>query len=153
MPRRRLPVQDTQVQDVQAWVVPDLTPILHKLARQYFPDAKALPVIVWHFPRRKTTNEVTFGWYRPCEKFIYISLALSQPWVPRKFLQYIVYHELCHFMQDVYPVEGEPVHSDRFLEWEARMPGAAKWDAWSQTNLDQYIREHNRLVKASNGGR
>jgi hypothetical protein len=137
--------------NAQSWAVPDLTSILHDVAATYWPDCLALPIIVWSYPNKKSNKSVTYGWYRPRQKFIYVSLVLSQPWVPEFVLRFIVYHELCHFMQDVLPVKGEPVHSKRFSDWEARMPDTPKACAWLTANIDQFIHEQNRLVRHASG--
>ncbi len=127
--------------------LPDLQKILRRLQRRYFPEHKALPTIVWKYPGRVSTSYVLFGLYRADEKFIYINWALSASWVPDYFLEMVIYHEYCHFLQDVYPLAGETAHSDRFKEWEQRHPAFEKSAKWEARNLEKVLREGNRLAK------
>ncbi len=127
---------------------PDLTKRLRSLQRKYFPGHTTnLPVIVWSHPVRKVKECCLFGCYKPAQNFIYINWVLSQAWVPDYFLDFIVFHELCHWLQDEIPLRGETAHSPRFVEWEQRFKHYAKARKWEQKNVMRIFKEINKLIR------
>ncbi len=127
--------------------IPDLNKRLKSLQRKYFGDCQDLPIIVWSHPVRKVKECCLFGCYRPDQNFIYVNWVLSQAWVPDYFLDFIIYHELCHHMQDEIPLRGETAHSTRFVEWEQQFTHYAKARKWEQKNVMRVFKEINKLIR------
>jgi hypothetical protein len=126
---------------------PDLNQILAQVVAEYWPQYRTLPVIVWVYPTRATKSDCTLGYYKPDLRYIHITEAVAGPWVPGYVVKYLVYHEFCHWLQDQLPVPNEPIHSDRFMEWESHLTENAKAQRWIYDHIDLLINETNRLVK------
>lgn len=86
-------------------------------------------------PRRR----IRFGAYHRKPAHITINRLVDQPWVARIFVDYLLFHELCHHAQACTPLRGEPPHSPRFKSWERRFPGLDQALAWEKAHLDRFL--------------
>lgn len=117
----------------------DLAAHLDQVHGTWFADL-VRPAIRWSrgvTPRRLRT--IRFGSYRragrghPAE--IRIHPRLDQPWIAREFLHHVLFHELCHHRQACAPLRGEPIHSQRFRQWERDYPHHQTALAWERARL------------------
>jgi hypothetical protein len=125
---------------------PDLNARLRKLRDKYAPWQKVLPYCNWVFPQRLTKNEIIYGVYCSDQNLIYVNLILAAKWVPPEFLDYILWHELCHAFQDEFPIKGEADHSPRFRKWETMFRYTVHGQLWEMANHGRLTKEQNRLV-------
>ncbi len=115
----------------------DLGEILGELIARYCPDTAPV-TITWGrqaaSARRARLRTIRMGAYLYEQRVIRIHPALDQPWVPRFFVAWVVFHELLHHVIPALDVGGRRVHHtadfrareatfhdrDRALEWEQR---------------------------------
>lgn len=89
---------------------------------------------------RRKRRSIKLGSYRAREPLIRVHPVLDAPWVPRFFVEYIVFHEMLHH------VVGMPVHNGRRRlhgpDFRARERSFERYDeaiAWEQANLDRLL--------------
>jgi hypothetical protein len=81
----------------------------------------------------------------PGEKLIRIHPALDQVFVPRYFVEFIVYHELLHHVIPPVRVNGRyQIHSPAFRQREREFPAYAEAMAWRQQSLRRLLRSTSR---------
>ncbi len=86
-------------------------------------------------------SSIKLGTYCADRKLIRIHPALDKAWVPRYFVEYIVFHEMLHHMMPMPVVDGRrAVHTPEFLESEKRFRHYAKAIAWEQAHLGRLLR-------------
>jgi hypothetical protein len=89
------------------------------------------------------TKSIRFGSFDFDQRLIRIHPALDQEWVPRYFVEFIVYHELLHAVCP--PVEPDSeeadrhVHTAEFLEYERRFPRYDEAMEWESEHLQQIL--------------
>ncbi|MFB6373046.1 MAG: hypothetical protein ABEN55_08015, partial [Bradymonadaceae bacterium] len=86
------------------------------------------------------TKSIRFGSFDFDQRLIRVHPALDQEWVPRYFVEFIVYHELLHAVCP--PVEGEDgrqVHTEEFIELERQFPRYRDAVEWESTNLRRIL--------------
>lgn len=100
------------------------------------------PTVRWgrHSPRRTLTS-IRFACYRRRPREVVVNPRLARPWVARIFVEHVLYHELCHHAQACTPIRGEPPHSRRFRQWEARYPHHDLALAWERLHLERFLQE------------
>jgi hypothetical protein len=129
-------------------VAPELEPIgqkwdahadLDRVLAAWFPHLPR-PALTWgrQAPRRRRKH-IRFACYRRSPPTIVLSPLVDQPWVARRFLEYLLFHELCHHAQACRPMPGETAHSPRFQSWERRYPHLEQVLAWEQAHLDRFL--------------
>ncbi|MBA3710759.1 MAG: hypothetical protein H0W83_18295, partial [Planctomycetes bacterium] len=118
----------------------DLKSHLDRIHGQYFSDLPR-PDITWGRSRtRLPRRQVRFATYRPRPRpLVTVSPRLDQPWIARLFIDFVLYHELCHHAQANAPMRGERVHGKRFRTWERRFPGFDQATRWERENLDRFL--------------
>lgn len=86
-------------------------------------------------------RSIRFGSYDFEQRLIRIHPALDETWVPRYFVEFVVYHELLHVV--VPPVTDEEgrrdLHPPEFRELEARFPDFDEALTWQRANLDRIL--------------
>jgi hypothetical protein len=117
----------------------DLLALYQKVNGRYF-DGTMNTLITWgKRPTRKGERRRTIklGSYSAVDRLIRVHPALDQKWVPRYFVEYIVYHEMLHHVipgsrglgrVNLHPPEfktreKEFRHFDRSLAWEKKHVG------------------------------
>ncbi len=122
----------------------DLFAIFNRLNDMYFQgmvDAQ----VTWG-RRTRPKNErlresIKLGTYCAERKIIRIHPTLDRSWVPRYFVEYVVFHEMLHHMIPM-PVRGgrRDLHSAEFRESEQRFRRYAEALEWEQKNLTRLLR-------------
>jgi hypothetical protein len=122
----------------------DLDEVLRALSREYFDGAVHLP-IGWGRAGtargRRGRRTIRMGVYLLDERAIRIHPALDQPWIPRFFVEWVVFHEMVHH---VVPIasnnEGRrDYHSAEFRAREAQFREYERAQRWERENLPRLI--------------
>jgi hypothetical protein len=100
--------------------------------------------ITWgKMPRQRRRRSIRFGSYTPGEHVIRLHPLLDQPFVPRYFVRYIVFHEMLHAKLGIEesPSGRRVIHSAEFNRLEGAYPDYAKAIAWMETesNLNRLL--------------
>lgn len=119
----------------------DLQEIFDDLNRRYFGgtiDAR----ITWGQrggrPRRR--NSIKMGSYSVEEKLVRIHRSLDRAFVPRFFVEWIVYHEMLHQVHEIKVVNGRrQFHTREFLRDEARFEHYIAARRWERVHLDALL--------------
>jgi hypothetical protein len=119
----------------------DLQEIYDDLNRRYFGgtiDAR----ITWGQrggrPRRR--NSIKMGSYSVEDRLVRIHRSLDRAFVPRFFVEWIVYHEMLHQVHEIKVVNGRRLfHSREFLRDEARFEHYAEARRWERIHLDALL--------------
>jgi predicted SprT family Zn-dependent metalloprotease len=124
----------------------NLDAILDDLRRRFFPDCAPVTICWGRWSGRARTRSIRFGAYLPEAALIRIHPALDQAFVPRLFVEFIVYHELLHHVMPPLRINGRyQIHSSAFRQREHQFPAYAEVVAWRKRSL--------RRLLASNGRR
>ena len=80
------------------------------------------------------------GSYSVEERLIRIHRSLDRGFVPRFFVEWIVFHEMLHQVHDIKVKNGRrEFHSKAFLSNEARFERYAEARAWERIHLDALL--------------
>lgn len=86
-------------------------------------------------------EEMLTGQYHIEDNFIEIHRALDRPWVPRFYVEWIVFHELLHAK---YPPKwtgrGHRFHPPEFLRREENFIRLVEAQRWERRNLTRLLR-------------
>lgn len=92
--------------------------------------------------RGRGDRSIRFGSFDFDRKLIRVHPALDREWVPRYFVQFIVYHELLHA---VCPPEEDSgrrkIHTSEFRELERQFPKYEEAMQWEAANLRRILDE------------
>jgi hypothetical protein len=89
-------------------------------------------------PRRR--NSIKMGSYSVEEKLIRVHRSLDRGFVPRYFVEWIVYHEMLHQVHQATLVNGRrQFHTPAFLADEARFEHYDRARAWERAHLDEIL--------------
>jgi len=119
----------------------DLQSIFDDLNRRYF-DGAIQARITWGQksgkPRRR--NSIKMGSYSVEERLIRVHRSLDRAFVPRYFVEWIVYHEMLHQVHRATLVNGRrQFHTAAFLVEEARYEQYERARAWERSHLDELL--------------
>jgi hypothetical protein len=134
-PRGRRPVRPTIVSKGQFF---DLQEIFDALNQRYF-DGAIDARVTWGprsgRPRRR--NSIKMGSYLVEDRIIRIHRTLDRAFVPRFFVEWIVYHEMLHQVHAARVVNGRrQFHTREFRADEARFAHYHEARAWERTFLE-----------------
>ena len=121
----------------------DLQQIFDQLNARYFRGRLRDYDVKWGRRRKQRAKEYfIFGTIQEEDRVIRINPLLDQPFVPRWFLRYILYHEMLH---SVVPDETGPggrrrVHTEEFNRRERQFPGYNRARRWEEDNLARFLR-------------
>ncbi|MGI8437352.1 MAG: SprT-like domain-containing protein [Chthoniobacterales bacterium] len=121
----------------------DLRQIFDRLNARYFRGRLRNYKVVWGRRRRQPPKDYfVFGTIQEEDRVIRINPRLDQAFVPRWFLEYVLYHEMLH---SVVPDELDPagrrrVHTDEFNRREKMYPGYRRAHRWEEENLARFLR-------------
>jgi hypothetical protein len=122
----------------------DLRAILEALNERYF-DPRVEAHIGWArmsraLGRRRKRRSIKLGSYRGREPLIRVHPVLDAAWVPRFFVEYIVYHEMVHHVVAM-PVENgrRELHGPAFRARERQYERYDEAIAWERENLDRLL--------------
>ncbi|MBA3381463.1 MAG: hypothetical protein H0T97_06300 [Actinobacteria bacterium] len=119
----------------------DLRQIFDELNGQYFGN-KIEAAITWgaRTGRPKRRNSIKMGSYSVEDRLIRIHRALDRAFVPRRFVEWIVFHEMLHQVHDIKVKNGRlEFHSKAFLADEARFEHFHEARAWERRHLDELL--------------
>jgi predicted metal-dependent hydrolase len=120
----------------------DLQEIFDDLNRRYFEGALDI-TITWGRKTRKRARRhrsIKMGSYSVEDKLIRIHPALDRSFVPRYFIESVVYHEMLHHIHPI-PVKGgrRQFHTAEFKEQEKRFHQYQKAKRWERANIDRLL--------------
>ncbi|MGZ3474337.1 MAG: hypothetical protein ACXWUG_08600 [Polyangiales bacterium] len=121
----------------------DLDAIYTEVNEQYFEgmvDAR----ICWGEDGRtrgRRRSTIKLGSYAAQGRLIRVHPRLDQPWVPRYFIAFVVFHEMLHHVMPATRVGGRRMlHPAEFRAREKAFKGYDKAIAWEKANLDRLLR-------------
>jgi len=119
----------------------DLDEIFDSVNHRYFQGAIAA-TITWGQrmgkPRRR--NSIKMGSYSIEDRHIRVHRALDRSFVPRFFVEWIVYHEMLHQVHDAIVINGRRrFHTREFLKDEAMFELYERARAWEREHLDELL--------------
>lgn len=124
--------------------VHDLGPMIDRIDRRYFGGALGDVQVTWarrSSPRGESRSSIKLGTYSATERLVRVHPALDQRYVPRYFVEYILFHELLHHI--VAPVKVGRftlLHPPEFLRRERAYPHYQRALEWENRNLDRLLR-------------
>ena len=94
-----------------------------------------------HF-RERPKEYFIFGSIQEEDRVIRIHPLLDQPFVPRWFLEYILYHEMLHSVvpEEIDAAGRRRVHTEEFYRREKAFPGYRRARRWEDENLARFLR-------------
>lgn len=120
----------------------DLRALLDDLAQRHF-GGRADVRITWGKqvrPKRRQRS-LQLGTYLPDERLIRIHPVLDQPWVPRFFVEAVVFHEMLHHAMPAVVKDGRRhYHTNAFRKRERSFEYHAAAERWQEENLWRLLR-------------
>ncbi len=119
----------------------DLTDIFDELNQHWFSgslDAKC----TWgrRSPSSRKRHSIRLGTYCAEDRLIRIHPVLDQPWVPRFFVAFIMFHEMLHHALPALIRNGKRCfHTDEFRAYEQRFPYYEHAIRWERRNLHRLL--------------
>jgi hypothetical protein len=124
--------------------VHDLQEIYRHINAKYFADCIDAR-ITWSQraqpgAKRRRRNSIKMGSYSVEDRLIRIHASLDRPFVPRLFVEWIVYHEMLHQKHDIPVVGGRrQFHTPEFMAEEALFDQYDRASRWERDNLDKIL--------------
>lgn len=121
----------------------DLRSIFDELNERYFRGRLRNYEVKWGRRRKHRPKEYfVFGTIQEEDRVIRINPSLDQPFVPRWFLRYILFHEMLHSVVPDETLRGgrRKVHTDEFNRRERMFPAYNRARRWEQDNLAKFLR-------------
>ena len=121
----------------------NLRAIFDKLNAKYFRNRLRDYTIVWGRKRTgRPRDEIVFATIQEVDRMIRIHPLLDRAFVPTWFLEYVIYHEMCHaVVRDEYDSSGRRiVHHEKFWARERRFHWFKRAKAWEEENLARFLR-------------
>jgi hypothetical protein len=119
----------------------DLRAIYDDLNVRHF-DGKIDAAITWgpRTGRPKRRNSIKMGSYSVEDRLIRIHRSLDRGFVPRFFVEWIVFHEMLHQVHDIKVKNGRrEFHTKAFFADEARFEHYHEARAWERRHLDAIL--------------
>lgn len=123
----------------------DLASIFTVIADAFFPGGVEGVAITWGKNGggrrgRRRKRSIRLGTYTHDERLVRVHPVLDQPWVPRFFVEYIVFHELLHHVEPAREAGGRTIfHTTEFRRRERAYPGYDRAIEWERANLDKLL--------------
>jgi predicted metal-dependent hydrolase len=124
--------------------VHDLQQIYDQLNTEYF-DGTIEARITWGQraaagTKKRTRTSIKMGSYCMEDKLIRIHPSLDRRFVPRLFVEWVVYHEMLHQKHGVPLIDGRrQFHSPEFMQEEAQYENYERASRWERENLDRIL--------------
>ena len=121
----------------------NLREVFDKLNTKYFRNRLKNYSIVWGRKRKtRPRDEIVFGSIQEDDRIIRIHPLLDRSIVPAWFVEYVVYHEMCHaVVPDEYDSAGRRiVHHAKFYERERRFHWFRRAKIWEDETLGRFLR-------------
>ncbi len=120
----------------------DLQTIFDRINRRYFRNRLRNYTITWGRRRRqKPESYIVFGSIQEQDRLIRIHPLLDREFVPRWYVEYVVFHEMLHaFVPDKYDSAGRRIiHHEGFLSREKKFRHYRAAIGWEQENLGRFL--------------
>ncbi len=124
--------------------VHDLQELYDDLNRRYFADCIDAR-ITWgqrnpEGAKRRRRNSIKMGSYSVEDRLIRIHPSLDRLFVPRLFVEWIVFHEMLHQKHDIPVIGGRRIfHTPEFMAEEASFEHYPRARQWERDNLDRIL--------------
>ena len=121
----------------------NLRAIFDKLNAKYFRNRLRDYTIGWGRKRKgRPRDEIVFGTIQEDDRLIRIHPLLDRSFVPTWFVEYVIYHEMCHaVVKDRYDTSGRRIiHHDKFFARERRFHWFKRAKTWEDENLARFLR-------------
>lgn len=122
----------------------NLREIFDQLNEHYFPEPLYDYRITWGRARRqRPVAYFVFATIQEEERLIRVHPLLDADFVPRWFMDYVVFHEMLHaHVPDEWDAarRRRVVHTGRFRELERRFPHYRRARRWEAENLARFLR-------------
>ena len=121
----------------------NLRAIFDKLNAKYFRNRLQNYTIAWGRKRKaRPRDEIVFGTIQEDDRLIRIHPLLDRAFVPTWFVEYVIYHEMCHaVIADRYDASGRRIiHHDKFFARERRFHWFKRAKTWEDENLARFLR-------------
>ena len=120
----------------------DLQEIFDSLNRRFF-DGELDIAITWGKRSRrrpKRHRSIKMGSYSVEDQLIRIHPALDRPFVPRYFIELVVYHEMLHHIHPMPVINGKRrFHTPEFRAQERAFPHYDRARRWERNNIDKLL--------------
>lgn len=120
----------------------DLLAIFHEVNAKYF-GGTVDALITWGRAQRHREPRITIklGSYSAVERLIRIHPSLDRVWVPRYFVQFIVYHEMLHHVIPASRAAGRGVlHPVEFRQREQQFRHYERAVTWERAHIGRLLR-------------
>ncbi|HZI95254.1 MAG TPA: SprT-like domain-containing protein [Patescibacteria group bacterium] len=120
----------------------DLKEIYERMNSRYF-GGRLRVAITWGKSNAKNRRySIDFGSYDASRRIIRINPSLDRPFVPRFFVDYIVYHEMLHAAIGIRELANgrRALHSPRFRQEERQFRFYRSALRWENANLWRFLR-------------
>lgn len=123
----------------------DLAMIFALVEELHFPGELAGVGITWGRhgapgPGRRRKRTIRLGTYTHDERLIRVHPVLDQAWVPRFFVEYIVFHEMLHHVEPAREEEARTVfHTPEFRRRERAYPDYERALEWERANIGKLL--------------
>jgi hypothetical protein len=120
----------------------DLLPLFHEVNRKYF-GGTVDALITWGraSPARGPRATIKLGSYSAVEKLIRVHPKLDRVWVPRYFVQFIIYHEMLHHVIPASRGAGRSLlHPAEFRDRERLFLHYERAVQWEKAHLGRILR-------------
>src|SRR5262249_292635 len=121
----------------------DLRAIFDDLNERHFRKRLRGYQVVWGRRRKHRPREqFVFGTIQEEDRVIRINPALDQPFVPRWFLRYVLYHEMLHSVvpDETLSRNRRRVHTEEFNRRECEFRDYRRARRWEDENLSRFLR-------------
>ncbi len=121
----------------------DLRAIFDRLNARHFRNRLRGYKVVWGQRRKRRAKDYfVFGSIQEEDRIIRINPRLDQEWVPRWFLEYILYHEMLHSVvpDEIGPSGRRRFHTEKFYQREKEFPSYRRARRWEEENLARFLR-------------
>lgn len=120
----------------------DLRAVFEKLNALYFGNRLKGYSIEWGRRRKgRPRDQIILGTIQEQDRVIRVHPLLDRSFVPTWFLEYVVYHEMCHaVVADRFDSAGRRViHHEKFYERERRFRWFRRAKRWEQENIARFL--------------
>lgn len=120
----------------------NLRAIFDKLNEEYFRNRLRGYSIVWGRRRKgRPRDQIVFGTIQEEDRIIRIHPLLDRRFIPTWFVEYVIYHEMCHaVVRDQYDAAGRRiVHHEKFFARERQFRWFRRAKNWEQENLARFL--------------
>lgn len=120
----------------------NLRAIFDKLNARYFRNRLRGYSILWGRRRKeRPRDQIVFGTIQEEDRVIRIHPLLDRHFIPTWFVEYVMYHEMCHaVVPDQFDSSGRRiVHHEKFFARERRFHWFRRAKLWEQENLGRFL--------------